>query len=87
MADHSGGSRLFGHVARATSRREEAPDTHARAPLANNVSRTDPEQETLLADSVGLALLIVLDRLDPTERLAFVLHDMFAVPPGFEIVA
>jgi RNA polymerase sigma-70 factor, ECF subfamily len=41
---------------------------------------TDPEQEALLADSVGLALLVVLDALDPAERLAFVLHDMFAVP-------
>jgi RNA polymerase sigma-70 factor (ECF subfamily) len=40
---------------------------------------TDPEQEALLADSVGLALLVVLDRLSPAERLAFVLHDMFAV--------
>jgi RNA polymerase sigma-70 factor (ECF subfamily) len=40
----------------------------------------DPEQEALLADSVGLALLVVLDSLDPAERLAFVLHDMFAVP-------
>src|SRR5215218_10320511 len=40
----------------------------------------DPEQQALLADSVGLALLVVLDTLDPAERLAFVLHDMFAVP-------
>jgi RNA polymerase sigma factor (sigma-70 family) len=45
----------------------------------------DPEQETLLADSVGLALLVVLDTLTPAERLAFVLHDMFAVP--FEEIA
>src|SRR5689334_10587088 len=41
---------------------------------------TDPEQQALLADSVGLALLVVLETLDPAERLAFVLHDMFAVP-------
>src|ERR671931_598820 len=41
---------------------------------------TDPEHEALLADSVGLALLVVLDSLAPAERLAFVLHDMFAVP-------
>src|SRR5438034_4190391 len=40
----------------------------------------DPEQEALLADSVGLALLVVLDTLNPAERLAFVLHDLFAVP-------
>src|SRR2546423_7037754 len=45
----------------------------------------DPEQEALLADSVGLALLVVLDRLSPAERLAFVLHDMFELP--FEEVA
>src|SRR5665213_1636276 len=45
----------------------------------------DPEREALLADSVGLALLIVLDSLTPTERVAFVLHDMFAVP--FENIA
>jgi RNA polymerase sigma-70 factor (ECF subfamily) len=45
----------------------------------------DPEQEALLADSVGLALLVVLDALDPAERLAFVLHDMFAVP--FDVIA
>src|SRR5690242_17283703 len=45
----------------------------------------DPEQEALLADSVGLALLVVLDALAPPERLAFVLHDMFAVP--FEQIA
>jgi RNA polymerase sigma-70 factor (ECF subfamily) len=62
-----------------TSRREEALDTQIPEPFANNQRSTDPEQETLLADSVGLALLIVLDRLDPAERLAFVLHDMFAI--------
>jgi RNA polymerase sigma-70 factor (ECF subfamily) len=47
--------------------------------------RSNPEHEALLADSVGLALLVVLDRLTPAERLAFVLHDMFAVP--FEEIA
>jgi RNA polymerase sigma-70 factor, ECF subfamily len=46
----------------------------------SQASGADPEQETLLADSVGLALLVVLDTLAPAERLAFVLHDMFAVP-------
>ena len=62
-----------------TSRREEALDTQVPEPIANRERRTDPEQETLLADSVGLALLIVLDRLAPAERLAFVLHAMFAM--------
>lgn len=63
-----------------TSRREEALDTQVPdEPFANNQKSTDPEQETLLADSIGLALLVVLDRLDPAERLAFVLHDMFAI--------
>jgi RNA polymerase sigma-70 factor (ECF subfamily) len=48
-------------------------------------TRTDPEREAILTDSVGLALLVVLDALDPAERVAFVLHDMFAVP--FEEIA
>jgi RNA polymerase sigma factor (sigma-70 family) len=62
------------------SRREEpfAPD--APEPVASGTPGSSPEQEALLADSVGLALLVVLDRLTPAERLAFVLHDMFAVP-------
>ena len=58
------------------SRREEPLDVQVPDPI---VSR-DPEQEALLADSVGLAMLVVLDTLTPAERLAFVLHDMFAVP-------
>src|ERR1044071_7705204 len=49
-------------------------------PLVSAVAGPDPEQEALLADSVGLALLVVLNTLAPAERLAFVLHDMFAVP-------
>ena len=62
-----------------TSRREESLSTHtAEAPASPMVSKkTDPEQEAVMADSVGLALLVVLDRLDPAERLAFVLHDLF----------
>src|SRR5690349_13363565 len=48
--------------------------------LRSRATRADPEQEALLADSVGLALLVVLETLTPAERLAFVLHDMFAVP-------
>lgn len=62
-----------------TAKREEALDTSATESIAASETQNDPEQETLLADSVGFALLIVLDRLDPAERLAFVLHDMFAV--------
>ena len=67
------------------SRREEpfAPD--APEPVAAGTRGSSPEQEALLADSVGLALLVVLDRLTPAERLAFVLHDMFAMP--FEEIA
>ena len=67
------------------ARREDSLRAHMLEP---NVSRQDeisPEQEALLADSVGLALLVVLDTLAPAERLAFVLHDMFAVP--FEEIA
>jgi RNA polymerase sigma-70 factor (ECF subfamily) len=62
------------------SRREEPLGAHLPEPIANSEGGTDPEHEALLADSVGLALLVVLDRLTPAERLAFVLHDMFAVP-------
>ena len=62
------------------SRREEPQDEHAAEPAANQAGALDPEREALLAESVGLALLVVLDKLEPAERLAFVLHDMFAVP-------
>lgn len=61
------------------AKREEALDTTVAGLIPAGKKQNDPEQETLLADSVGFALLIVLDRLDPAERLAFVLHDMFAV--------
>ena len=67
------------------SRREEPIAPHAPEPVATGTLGSSPEQEALLADSVGLALLVVLDRLTPAERLAFVLHDMFAVP--FEEIA
>ena len=67
------------------SRREEPLDVHMPDPIIGAEDRGDPEQEALLADSVGLALLVVLDTLTPAERLAFVLHDMFAVP--FEEIA
>ncbi|WP_371527270.1 sigma-70 family RNA polymerase sigma factor [Streptomyces sp. NBC_01283] len=66
------------------SRREDslslALDTHVPDPVVSWGDVVDPEQEVLLADSVGLALLVVLETLAPAERLAFVLHDMFAVP-------
>ena len=63
-----------------TSRREEPLTPDAPEPVATGTQGSSPEHEALLADSVGLALLVVLDRLTPAERLAFVLHDMFAVP-------
>src|SRR5581483_6653212 len=68
-----------------TARREEALETSTVEPIASTERRNDPEHETLLADSVALAVLIVLDRIDPAERIAFVLHDMFAIP--FEEIA
>jgi RNA polymerase sigma-70 factor (ECF subfamily) len=68
-----------------TSRREEQLGDSVPEPPASHIERVDPEHEAVLADSVGLALLVVLDTLGPAERLAFVLHDMFAVP--FEEIA
>jgi RNA polymerase sigma-70 factor (ECF subfamily) len=68
-----------------TSRREEPFDVDAPEPVAADTIGSSPEREALLADSVGLALLVVLDRLAPAERVAFVMHDMFAVP--FEDIA
>ena len=62
------------------SRREEPIDVRMPEPIVDRADGTDPEHEALLADSVGLALLVVLETLSPAERLAFVLHDMFAVP-------
>ena len=62
------------------SRREEPLDAHVPEPIVSRDDGVDPEHEALLADSVGLALLVVLETLAPAERLAFVLHDMFAVP-------
>jgi len=62
------------------ARREEPLDVHVPEPILGRADAIDPEHEALLADSVGLALLVVLETLSPAERLAFVLHDMFAVP-------
>jgi RNA polymerase sigma-70 factor, ECF subfamily len=61
-------------------RREESIGVRVPDPIVDRADGTDPEHEALLADAVGLALLVVLDTLSPAERLAFVLHDMFAVP-------
>ncbi len=62
------------------SRREESLEASVPEPIMSRESGINPEDEALLADSVGLALLVVLDTLTPAERLAFVLHDIFAVP-------
>jgi RNA polymerase sigma-70 factor, ECF subfamily len=63
-----------------TARREEPIGVQFPDPILDRADGIDPEHEALLADSVGLALLVVLETLSPPERLAFVLHDMFAVP-------
>jgi RNA polymerase sigma factor (sigma-70 family) len=62
------------------ARHESLTGTWLPEPVVSRGESPDPEEESLLADSVGLALLVVLETLDPAERLAFVLHDMFAVP-------
>ncbi|MGV9779055.1 sigma-70 family RNA polymerase sigma factor [Streptosporangium sp. NPDC003464] len=67
------------------ARREESLEDRLPDPVISREDVTDPEQEVLLADSVGLALLVVLESLTPAERLAFVLHDMFGLP--FEQIA
>jgi RNA polymerase sigma-70 factor (ECF subfamily) len=63
-----------------TSRREDPLGVHVPEPIVDRPDGMHPEHEALLADSVGLALLVVLETLSPPERLAFVLHDIFAVP-------
>jgi len=67
------------------SRREESFESELVEPIADSSPGTNPEEEALLADSVGVALLVVLDTLTPAERLAFVMHDMFDV--SFEEIA
>jgi RNA polymerase sigma-70 factor (ECF subfamily) len=62
------------------TRREASLETHLPEPIVGPEQGLDPEQEALLGDSVGLALFVVLDSLTPAERVAFVLHDVFAVP-------
>src|SRR5262252_1230024 len=67
------------------SRGEESLGAQPQEPTGKKGARSDPEQEAMLADSVGLALLVVLDRLAPAERVAFVLHDLFGL--SFEEIA
>ena len=67
------------------TRREEPLEGHLPDPVISPVGELQPEEEALLAEGVGLALLVVLDTLSPAERLAFVLHDMFELP--FEEIA
>jgi RNA polymerase sigma factor (sigma-70 family) len=74
-------SRVCLDILRSRARKQQVSHDAAPEPVAV----TSPEDEALLADSVGLALLVVLDTLEPAERLAFVLHDMFGVP--FEEIA
>ena len=79
-------ARVCLNMLRARGSRREAPlGVHMPDPIISREGGGDPEQEALLADAVGLALLVVLDTLTPAERLAFVLHDLFAVP--FEEIA
>jgi RNA polymerase sigma factor (sigma-70 family) len=79
-------ARVCLNMLRARQRRREEPfDVHVPDPIVSPESGVDPEHEALLTDSVGLALMVVLESLAPAERLAFVLHDMFAVP--FEEIA
>jgi RNA polymerase sigma-70 factor (ECF subfamily) len=69
------------NMLRSRRTRREAPlDTHVADPLVSSDAGIDPEQEAILGDSLGLALLAVLDTLTPAERVAFVLHDVFALP-------
>jgi RNA polymerase sigma-70 factor, ECF subfamily len=68
-----------------TARREDPLQEHLPDPVIRRGDHLDPEDEALLADSVGLAMLVVLDSLNPAERLAFVLHDSFGIP--FEDIA
>jgi RNA polymerase sigma-70 factor (ECF subfamily) len=70
------------NMLRSRKTRREEPLDHLPDPIVDRLDRVDPEHEALLADSVGLALLVVLEKLTPAERLAYVLHDMFAVPFG-----
>ncbi len=79
-------SRVCLNILQARRSRPEVPlGPDVSEPAADHAAGSDPEHEALLAESIGLALLIVLDTLPPAERVAFVLHDMFGVP--FEEIA
>jgi RNA polymerase sigma-70 factor (ECF subfamily) len=79
-------ARVCLNLLRSRRRRHEEPlAVHVSDPIVSAEGAIDPEHEAMVADSVGLALLVVLEMLAPAERLAFVLHDMFAVP--FEEIA
>jgi RNA polymerase sigma factor (sigma-70 family) len=67
------------------ARREDLSDPHGPEPIVNLISQENPAEEVEMADSVGLAMLVVLEMLNPAERIAFVLHDMFGV--SFDEVA
>jgi RNA polymerase sigma-70 factor (ECF subfamily) len=73
-------ARIALNMLRSRGTRAEQPLERLPDPIVDPIDGTDPEHEALVADSVGLALLMVLETLGPAERLAFVLHDMFAVP-------
>ncbi len=68
------------NMLRSRKTQREALETHVPDPILSPEAGISPEQEALLGDSVGLAMLVVLDSLTPAERVAFVLHDVFAVP-------
>ncbi len=79
-------ARVCLNMLRSRNRRREQPlEVRLPDPVISQIAELQPEEEALLADSVGLALLVVLDTLTPAERLAFVLHDMFELP--FEEIA
>jgi RNA polymerase sigma factor (sigma-70 family) len=73
-------ARVSLNLLRSRDVRREEPLVHVPDPIVDRAEGIDPEHEALLADSVGLALIVVLETLSPPERLAFVLHDMFGVP-------
>ncbi len=86
VADHRGGTDLPEHLARSPTLRSQGASAHGwRIRSWTPYGEFDPEHRAVLADAVGLALFVVLDTLPPAERLAFVLHDVFAVP--FEQIA
>jgi RNA polymerase sigma-70 factor (ECF subfamily) len=79
-------ARISLNMLRSRRTRAEQPfEPRMPEPIVDRADGTDPEHEALVADSVGLALLVVLEQLNPAERLAFVLHDVFGVP--FEEIA